>query len=450
MTTNRDSREPAARAGRPLGQSPAQEDVHAHSTGGRHGTRRTHHRGLRRSRGRVRRPRRRERHDPAPTNDHARRVPRRRRALRDVVRVHRRGQRGRLDHPAAGRADGRRARRQLDVATARARGRTARSRTSAAAADSREREDGAVVLYQTQIDALEITILQGGGTEVGKWAIDHGFLLTPDAPEVLDYYSQRSPIFMAARFDAAAANAARSELGRRHADPAHDPDGPSVGSACASSASASNPIDSCRPMCSCSPTTVPSSWPAVAASSSNAASPRRRNCSTIFGRTRTWAGCPHAVALVPEGRRHRRRPALRPRHIGRPQPAPVAGRGRAHEDRPERGRNDVPLPDAGRLGLVGPRLVARRLRHDGEPWRIAAITLLRRRRLADAAARRERPKHETRRRPARPCVVAAVALGRDRHRRGPRQQQGLRPANKVLGPGEVTVDDDDPSQPLPA
>src|SRR4051794_21502455 len=65
----------------------------------------------------------------------------------------------------------------------------------------------ATVLYQTHIDALEITILQGGGTEVGRWAIDHGFLLTPDAPEVLDYYSQRSPIFMAARFDAAAAQA---------------------------------------------------------------------------------------------------------------------------------------------------------------------------------------------------------------------------------------------------
>jgi hypothetical protein len=70
--------------------------------------------------------------------------------------------------------------------------------TAAAAPD-------ATVLYQTQIDALEITILEGGGTQVGKWAIDHGFLLTPDAPEVLDYYSQRSPIFMAARFDAAAA-----------------------------------------------------------------------------------------------------------------------------------------------------------------------------------------------------------------------------------------------------
>ena len=61
------------------------------------------------------------------------------------------------------------------------------------------------VILQTKIDALEITVLKGGGTEVGQWATDHGFLLTPDAPEVLDYYSRRSPIFMAARFDAAAA-----------------------------------------------------------------------------------------------------------------------------------------------------------------------------------------------------------------------------------------------------
>src|SRR5436190_7290161 len=63
----------------------------------------------------------------------------------------------------------------------------------------------AEVILQTQIDALDITILKGGGTEVGKWATDHGFLLTPDTPAVLDYYSQRSPVFMAARFDAAAA-----------------------------------------------------------------------------------------------------------------------------------------------------------------------------------------------------------------------------------------------------
>jgi hypothetical protein len=60
----------------------------------------------------------------------------------------------------------------------------------------------AQVLYQTKIDALDITILRGGGSEVGKWAVDHGFLLTPDAPAMLDFYGRRSPIFMAARFDA--------------------------------------------------------------------------------------------------------------------------------------------------------------------------------------------------------------------------------------------------------
>ncbi|HEY5170265.1 MAG TPA: DUF2330 domain-containing protein [Acidimicrobiia bacterium] len=60
----------------------------------------------------------------------------------------------------------------------------------------------AQVLYQTKIDALDITILKGGGAEVGKWAVDHGFLLTPDAPAMLDFYGRRSPIFMAARFDA--------------------------------------------------------------------------------------------------------------------------------------------------------------------------------------------------------------------------------------------------------
>ena len=71
----------------------------------------------------------------------------------------------------------------------------------------------AQVILQTRIDALDITILKGGGTEVGKWATDHGFLLTPDAPAVLDYYSQRSPIFMAARFDAAAARARGQNAG---------------------------------------------------------------------------------------------------------------------------------------------------------------------------------------------------------------------------------------------
>lgn len=63
----------------------------------------------------------------------------------------------------------------------------------------------AEVILETRIDALDITILKGGGDAVGEWAIDNGFALTPDSPEMLDFYARRSPIFMAARFDPAAA-----------------------------------------------------------------------------------------------------------------------------------------------------------------------------------------------------------------------------------------------------
>jgi hypothetical protein len=65
--------------------------------------------------------------------------------------------------------------------------------------------DSAEVLQQVRIDALDITILKGGGAEIGVWAAEHGFSLPPDAPEMLDFYASRSPIFMAASFDAEAA-----------------------------------------------------------------------------------------------------------------------------------------------------------------------------------------------------------------------------------------------------
>ncbi|MBV9040829.1 MAG: DUF2330 domain-containing protein [Acidimicrobiia bacterium] len=63
----------------------------------------------------------------------------------------------------------------------------------------------AEVIEEKRIDALDITVLKGGGASVGDWARQHGFKLTPDAPEVLDFYAERSPIFMATRFDAQAA-----------------------------------------------------------------------------------------------------------------------------------------------------------------------------------------------------------------------------------------------------
>ena len=77
------------------------------------------------------------------------------------------------------------------------------------AADSRDAE----VLLKTRVDALDITILRGGGRAVGDWARDHGFGLSVDAPEVLDFYAARSPVFMAASFDARAASARRQRLG---------------------------------------------------------------------------------------------------------------------------------------------------------------------------------------------------------------------------------------------
>jgi hypothetical protein len=75
----------------------------------------------------------------------------------------------------------------------------------AVAAGESAAADEAEVLLETTIDALDITILRGGGDEVGLWAKNHGFRLPPDAPEVLDFYADRSPIFMAAAFDADAA-----------------------------------------------------------------------------------------------------------------------------------------------------------------------------------------------------------------------------------------------------
>lgn len=73
------------------------------------------------------------------------------------------------------------------------------------AAEAGERRSGAEVLLETRIDALDLTVLRGGGEDVGRWAEDHGFRLPPDAPEVLDFYAERSPIFLAAAFDADAA-----------------------------------------------------------------------------------------------------------------------------------------------------------------------------------------------------------------------------------------------------
>ena len=71
-----------------------------------------------------------------------------------------------------------------------------------AAAAPTAAEAAVEIILETQIDALDITVLSGGGDEVGQWALENGFFLPPDAPEVLDFYASRSPVFMAAKFDA--------------------------------------------------------------------------------------------------------------------------------------------------------------------------------------------------------------------------------------------------------
>jgi hypothetical protein len=71
----------------------------------------------------------------------------------------------------------------------------------------------AEVIMEVRIDALDITVLKGGGDEVGAWAKEHGFRLPPDAPEVLDFYGRRSPIFLAAVFDADAARERGQAIG---------------------------------------------------------------------------------------------------------------------------------------------------------------------------------------------------------------------------------------------
>jgi len=78
---------------------------------------------------------------------------------------------------------------------------------------------GAQVLLQTRIDALDVTVLEGGAEDVGRWATEHGYFLPPDAPEVLAFYAARSPIFMAVKFDVGRAN--RQGVQRGQGTPVH-------------------------------------------------------------------------------------------------------------------------------------------------------------------------------------------------------------------------------------
>jgi len=88
-----------------------------------------------------------------------------------------------------------------------------RQALAAPATGSAAAYDSAEVLIEKRIDALDITVLKGGGPAVAEWAEQHGFRLSPDAPEVLDFYAERSAIFLAAVFDGDAAAASGQQAG---------------------------------------------------------------------------------------------------------------------------------------------------------------------------------------------------------------------------------------------
>jgi hypothetical protein len=62
----------------------------------------------------------------------------------------------------------------------------------------------AQVILRTTVDALDITVLRGGGPAVTAWVRDHGFAVSRDLPAMLDFYARRSPIFLTATFNGAA------------------------------------------------------------------------------------------------------------------------------------------------------------------------------------------------------------------------------------------------------
>ena len=62
-----------------------------------------------------------------------------------------------------------------------------------------------VVVEQVQVEALDVTVLKGSGQAVIDWCVHNGFLLPPETQNHLLRYATGSPVFMAAKYDSAAA-----------------------------------------------------------------------------------------------------------------------------------------------------------------------------------------------------------------------------------------------------
>jgi hypothetical protein len=62
------------------------------------------------------------------------------------------------------------------------------------------------VLQRIKIDALDVTVVRGGGPDVARWARRNGFDLSPDAPKVFGAYSDAGAVFALAKYDVTTAS----------------------------------------------------------------------------------------------------------------------------------------------------------------------------------------------------------------------------------------------------
>jgi hypothetical protein len=70
-----------------------------------------------------------------------------------------------------------------------------------------------VVLQQVQVRALDITVLRGSGQAIVDWCRQNGFLLNGETRAHLSVYAKGSPIFMAAKYNVARAQATGQLVG---------------------------------------------------------------------------------------------------------------------------------------------------------------------------------------------------------------------------------------------
>jgi hypothetical protein len=71
----------------------------------------------------------------------------------------------------------------------------------------------AEVLQQVQVEALDITVLRGSGQAILDWAAKDGFAIDVETRDHLIVYAKGSPIFMAAKYNTARAQARRQIRG---------------------------------------------------------------------------------------------------------------------------------------------------------------------------------------------------------------------------------------------